>query len=412
MIKKNLLRIGLAAIGVTALGAGILVGCSDDDPVVTPKADSGTDTGPVTNTDSGTDAGTDTGPTPKPDAGQPATLIAVNGLYDMGTGSPLTASDGDGGSVINPIGGWARVCYDITGAGVAGTDPLPAVATPAQKGVPGIPIGAGGAFPSTGVPLATIELTPYLVSAQALVTRGVVGDNGPFNCTQLLGAKGDGAGAEQFAGKGGPLQLNKDYWKLATIPKGTLKNDGTFLLLITGCAADSAGGVNNCGSDFTGPAAHNFKVSIFELDRTAPASDEIGTHIIHGSTSTGALPVIPFFVNPDGGAPSQLSGGQPITFDNAVPVGGKKAPALVKSKGVNAATDVIGLANPDGGAPLAAIPLTLTSGISSTQYTNGNSYTFVAVGTPGSPLVTGFDDAGAPQLNLRSLHFVGYKNAP
>jgi hypothetical protein len=411
MIKKNWLRIGLAAMGVTALGAGILVGCSDDDPVVTPKADSGTDSSTTTDsgtdsgntgTDAGTDAKTDSGPKP-----QPATLIAVNGLYDMGSGSPLAVD-----STINPVGGWARVCYEITGAGIAGTDPLPAVATPAQKGVPGIPIGAGGAFPSTGVPLASIELTPYLVSAQALVQRGVVGDNGPFNCTQLLGAKGDGVGAAAFPDKGGPLVPNKHFWKLGTIPKGTLKDDTSFLLLITGCAADSAGGVNNCGSDFTGPTTHNFKVSIFELDRTAPAADEIGTHIIHGSTSAGALPVIPFFLNPDGGAPKQLSGGQPITFDNAVPAGGKKAPALVKSKGVNAATDVIALANPDGGAPLAAIPLTLTSGISSTPYTNGNNYTFVAVGTPGSPLVNGFDDAGAPILNLRSLHFVGYKNAP
>jgi len=418
-------RSGLVAAGAVAIaGSGTLVACTvggtvttndaglidatpDRGPVPLPVFDSGPDPDPPPPLfDSGPepgpqDAGKDTGDAAKP---QPAHLILINGVYDMGAGSPHEV-----GVVSNPLAGWGRICYEITGAGIAGTDPLPGAAAAGQNGVAGVPIGGGINMPSSGVPLSAIELTPYLLSAQALQARGVTGDNGPFNCTQLLGAKGDGVGAHAFPGQGGPLVLGVHFWKLRTIPKGTLKDDATFVMLLTGCAADSTGGTANCGADFTG-VAHNFKASIIQVDRTAPAADELAVQLINGTTSAGTASLVPAFVDPNVGTPKPLSGGVPIVFDNAVPASGKAAPPLVKVKGVSAATDDLVMGTDVGSGAQLAIPLSLVSSLSDTQYVDGKSYTFVAVGTPGSPGGAPLVDNGV--VNLRALHFLGFRNSP
>ena len=90
--------------------------------------------------------------------------------------------------------------------------------------MPGIPIGTGGPFPSTGVPLEGLAIRPYVISAAALADRGVVGETGlatVARCPFLLGPDAGVPTDGGFANDAGPLEKDTDYWQLADIPPGS-----------------------------------------------------------------------------------------------------------------------------------------------------------------------------------------------
>lgn len=440
MRNKKWLRYGLAstAMACGALGA-ILVACGDDDSGVTANQPDGstTDTGggDTGTVDTGTpDTGTDSS-TPKP-----ANIYVVHGATDYGPGNPS---------------GIVRVCYATKSATATdfGISPLPPLPSSVPDGsalpLPGIPIGAGGPFPSTGVPLEGLAIRPYIISAPALASRGVVGETGLATIARCPFLLGPDAGVPDggFANDAGPLQQNTDYWQLADIPAGTFKNGKTYILGIYGCTNDTDGTPvtgygGKCGpnTDGTGTFAPdggkgpgNLKVVVLELDTaTTAAATEMGVQVAHLSPQYEAYknqpaisPFAPVMVNgdnngPDGSAPKYVSpdgGEQAINFqaNPTAPSPMVKVTGILSNQGYFAANDTTLT------APLemfVALPMNnsvgkqpsiqaITEGKANTQelYVNGKTYTFVLVGDPLPP-----GDVSTGVGPLRRVHFLGFPN--
>jgi hypothetical protein len=314
MRNKNWLRYGLASAVVAsgALGA-ILVACGDDDSGVVAGNDAGNDSNNTTDSPTGNetgapDTGTDSGPTPKP-----ANIIVVHGATSYGPNNPS---------------GIVRVCYATKTASdpdftISPLAPLPhSKDTDSLLPFPGIPIGAGGPFPSTGLPLEGISIRPYAISGQALAERGITGTTGvaaTARCNRLLtpGFTPDGG----FPGDAAATALaeNTDYWKLADLPAGTFKNEKTFLLSITGCTSDATATAGFCGNAVgqantpyvptATPGVGNLQVAVLEIDATSTlATDEMGVQVVHlspqynvlrvGTAGAGVRPFSPVFGSP------------------------------------------------------------------------------------------------------------------
>ena len=174
MKNKNWLRYSFASLIVAAGGAAaILVGCTSDDSddVIVTQADAQTtDTG--TETDGSTEGGTDSGPKPVP-----GKIVLVHAATDMGATNPT---------------GLARVCYAIGAApqdgGEATTSLAPLKPQPevASGGLPypGIPIGTGGPFGSTGLSLKDLVVVPYLMNSDAI--NALPAGRKELSCPELL----------------------------------------------------------------------------------------------------------------------------------------------------------------------------------------------------------------------------------
>lgn len=424
MRNKNWLRYGIASASLAGLVmGGVLVACGDDDSGTTPGTDAGTDTN-TPGTDSG---GGDTG-TPdssKPDAGQPAKLILVHAATDLGAGMSDDANEA------------IRVCFATAPKGDPNNfqvTPFPVLPHSASDGGatdnPGIQIGTGGAFPSSGADYEDLVIRPYVMNAQRLNERGITGNAASTpRCNQVLK---DGFVPDGGWDGGEPLQKNLDFWQLADIPAGVLKKNHTYMLALTGCAGDapttSACGPGDDGNTYnpTGaPGNGNLKIVILELDTASSiAADELGAQVIHASpqyaaaTNVTAPPFKPTFGGPDAGDAGlrAANDGSEVTYnrDAGAPT------ALVKVKGVVTSTGFLAM-NPafptPASEPVGKIPLNnvgvpanpgstvsiqfLTTGKADPAefYVNGKAYTFVLVGDP-NPGVTG----------LRGAHFLGFPN--
>jgi hypothetical protein len=443
MRNKNWLRYGLAST-MLACGAlsAVLIACGDDDSGVTANTpDSGGTDGNNNNTpDTG---GGDTGTDSSPPGPTPAKIVLVHAATDYGPNNPS---------------GIVRVCYATktatdTDFSISPLDPLPHTKAPdSQLPFPGIPIGAGGPFPSTGIPLESFSIRPYIISAAALAARGITGKE-PLTpkCNQILksGFVPDGG----FAGDASAPALteNTDYWKLGDIPTGTFKNGKTYLLSVTGCTSDASsanfGATGKCGPDPAGDGGTpyqptnsagtgNLKIAVLEIDATTTvASDEMGVQVVHlspqyqiartVSVGTAVRPFQPVFgspfaqaVTPDAGydaASTVKVGSSEISFNpNGSITAIAKLKGIVDSTGYFAAHEddftsegpfiPIQLNNAgfpiDAGAGLVTIQY-LSEGKNvpdqNKAYVNGKTYTFVLVGDPQGS-------------GLRKIHFLAFPN--
>lgn len=451
------LRYGIATASVIGLAcAGTLAACGDDDDGAT-GSDAGKDNN-VTPTDSGgtdsggNDSGGDSGPKVPP-----AKIIVVHSATAYGT-------DMMG---VNKAGS-VRVCYATsTDNGATFTaSPLPplphSIADGGAGTVPGIPIGAGGPFPSTGLPLDTIAIRPYVIDSVALYTRGIVGNDATLpRCNKLLPDTGVFVPDGGFdGGSDAGLEKNKHYWQLADIPKGTFLSGHTYVLAIFGCAADanpldtsftSAG--QKCGGYTpTGtPGVGNLSTFVFEIDTTtAIANDELGVQVAQMSAAydfeKDAAPSLipkadPIFMNgiPDGGGftdagyihISASGGSSEITFNGT----NTKPTNVIKLKGVSTPTAWFAANDADdpstGRKGFRSAPGNNTSAFAqdpdaasfssyvppSTQYlsdgklipntaqlyVNGKRYIFFIVGDP-AYVPTGSTDI------LRHIHYLGFES--
>lgn len=440
MRNKKWLRYGLASTVMTigAVGA-VLVACGDDDSGVTANQPDGS----TPDTGGGGDTGTpDTG---KPDTGtdsstpEPAKIIVVHAATDYGPGNP---------------NGMVRVCYATKTASdpdfvVSPLAPLPhSVEDGGALPIPGIPIGTGGPFPSTGLPLEGISIRPYVISAAALAGRGIVGTTGAAataRCNRLLqpGFVPDAG----FANDAGALVENDDFWRLADIPAGTFKNGKTYILGIYGCTQDvdgtnGAGFGGKCGPNLDGTGAFapdggkgpgNLKIVVLELDATTTvAATEMGIQVANLSpqvelykTQVGLAPFAPVVANGDDAGPDAATkkfispdgGEQEIPFvanpTAATPM--VKVTGIVSNQGYFAANDTrnsiplemfvpLPMNNSVGKQPSIQI-LTQGKANATELYVNGKSYTFVLVGDPLPPAGS---TTGAGQT--RTVHFLGFPN--
>ena len=397
MRNKGWLRYSLASL--TLMGAGLgafLVACGDDDNV-TPGRDSGVDTG--TGEDSGAqDAGQDQ--QSPVDSGSPARLQLVNAATNFG---------GTNAS------GALRVCYGLGDQGtIAPLPPLPDRKSSDAQPFPGVYIGTGGPVQGTGVDLSATAITPYIMNAQKLAERGVVrpdaGGVGP-DCAALINGEVDAGGA---------FVEGVDYWKLPTIPAGTLLKEKSYILILTGCSADTtvpAQQIAKCGPDFTDAGANgNLRVTVHEVDRaTAIDADKIGTQFIHASApgaaafAVGSIPVIPGYIK-DKNDPDTFKGitaGDGGAGGSAAVTLGQKTP-LVQVQGVDVATDSF-IANPS--AANTAFTLQQIQQMSyganvpaNGAYANGKAFTFIAVGDPAEPATVN------GQFNTKVFHFIALPN--
>jgi hypothetical protein len=439
MRNKRLLRYGLlsAALFGGALGT-LLVACGDDDDVTpNPKIDGGGTDSPITpgnDTGTGQDTGTpgEGGP---PDAGTPAKIYFVHAGTAFGPDSDETGA----------YAGGVRVCFSTaTVPTPADKDftptPFPAAPTDAGAGqpYPGLFIGTGGPFSTSGADLETITVRPYLMNAKSLNTRGYVGQDPTVpRCGKLLSDGGVGDG-----GPGGApdLEINKDYWQLADIPAGTLKKGNTYILAVTGCAQNANATAGFCGKDNAGatfvpnttPGPGNLKILILELDPNAVAADEFGAQAINLSPQQDAFkaavgPWNPTLVNAaylDGGDEAgdaaaantfSLSGGE-VPYDrNAqkpTPVAVAKIKGLLTASGYfalgpaaipgNGVRGPAKLNNVGAAVPQTTVQFASTGSTDATElYVNGKTYTFILVGDPQlSPATTG----------SRAMHYIGFPN--
>lgn len=445
MRNKKWLRYGLATT-VLSFGAfgGILIACGDDDSGVTantPDASNDNNTGGDTNNNP--DVNNPDGDKPETSTPKPANIYVVHAATDYGPGNP---------------NGMVRVCYATKAATAAdfGISPLPPLPSSVADGsalpIPGIPIGTGGPFPSTGVPLEGLSIRPYVISAAALAGRGVVGETGlatVARCPFLLGPDAGVPGDGGFANDAGPLVQNNDYWQLADIPAGTFKNGKTYILGIFGCTGNVDGTAvtafgGKCGPTLNGsgpyapngtPGPGNLKVVVMELDTTTTvAAGEMGIQFAHLSpqveAAKGNLTSAPFtpvtYNGLDGGPDASTKkfvsadgGEQEITFNpNATTATTMvKVTGIVSSQGYLAANDDI---NAGAGIIFVSLPMNNSVGKqpsiqylsegktipnSAEAYVNGKAYTFVLVGDQDPP-----NAATAGVGAARKVHFIGFPN--
>lgn len=461
MRNTRWLRASLASMTVIGLSLGaFVVACGDDDTGgggTTPGVDSGpdakTDTGASSsgNTSSSssggvTDAG-DSGPKDSGGDGEGGTGPAPAKIYFVHGGTSLGNSTEFG---VNALSGGVRVCFQTSTDNGATFSTSPFAANPTDASIPGAPpglyIGQGGVYPTSGVDLEPFAIRPFLMNAKTLAAKGIVGaDPTVPRCPKLLADGGlDGGPTEN-------LKSNQDFWQLPDIPTGSLKKGHTYLLAITGCTSDATALPGFCGNNPSdsnpfvpdaSPGPGNLKVLVLELDTaTTVAGDELAAGVVNLSpqqTATlplGALGTGPFhprIINTsdylDGGGPGTDAGdgsGPPVfklttetpsgtTFDRAV-----TAPtALVKLKGVATDTGYFAFSenvSPTTGqvgnaklnnvnAPVVqrTVQFASTGSTDTTQlYVNGKAYTFILVGDPG------LNDGG---YGSRAMHFVGFPN--
>ena len=405
------------AVAIFTAGA-VAAGCSDDPEK--PRSDSGADVvTPPTDSPVSTDSPADSPPVDAPPdapAVVRAKVLAVHAAHGLpairfcfATGQKDDGSDGS----ISPL---PPLPNDDTESKAAGL-PYPAIFA-----------GTGGSLPDLQTDLSLAAITPYFVDA-ASVKDHVRSNPKSLACDELLG-KGDGG-----------IPTSK-FWKLPTIPKGTLAHDKTILLAGTGCPADYAGQYDTPGATAQvigancGGAPGNLKVEIFVLDN-APGTDpaKFGLQFIQLSpgtaaiaTSIGGRVIGQTFVASDGGfTPSTLA--DPATYAVVTPTKAAQVAAP------NLAGDGIGgsVLTADGGVFVNGVPVTivqtwgqtyaLTTGDKTgagiaTYYAPGKNYTGILVGVLGAstyinPLDGGPTTAdGGGIFNGKSIHALVFPSDP
>ena len=422
-VSTKLLLVSGAVVILTA--GAFAAGCSDD--AEAPRPDSGADVGvvatdaPVSTDAPAADSPSDAPPPvdAKPDAPPVvrAKVLAVHAAH----GLPAV-----------------RFCFatgqkdDGSDANVSPLPPLPnddTVSKAAGLPFPAIFPGTGGPIPDLSNDLVGVAITPYFVDA-ASVKDEVKSNAKARACDELLGKTDASLPAAKF-------------WKLATIPKGTLAHGKTILLAGVGCPADYAGQYDVPGATTQSIAANcggapgNLKVSTFVLDN-APGNDptKIGLQMVQLSPGTDALAaslggkvVGQTFVTTDAGTTANTFA-DPAAF-------GVVAPATAAQMGApNLATGGIGASvlTADGGVFVnGGVPVTVmqswglayvvttgdkTGAGIATYYAAGKNYTGILLGVLGAPSYINPLDGGAAApdaggvFNGKSIHALVFPSDP
>jgi hypothetical protein len=408
------------AVGILCAGA-FGAGCSDDPEA--PKPDSSTADVVVPPTDAPvtTDAPVVTDAATDADAAAPlprAKVLSVHAAHGLpsvrfcfATGQKDDGSDAN----VSPL---PPLPNDDTQSAAAGL-PYPAVFP-----------GTGGPLPDLGNDLSQVAITPYFIDA-ATIKLEVKSNAKARACDELLG-KGDAG-----------LPAAK-YWKLPTIPKGTLAAGKTILLAGTGCPADYAGQYDPAGSSATviaancGGAPGNLKIESFVLDNMAGTdATKIGLQILHLSPGVDNL-----LAKPAGGKTvgqtftAGDAGFVAATYADPAVFGALSPATAAKVSAPNLAADGIGgrVLTADGGTLVGAngpvivmqswgLSYVLTTGDKTgagiaTYYPAGKNYTSVVVGSPLAPQFINPLDGGAGAadaggvFNGKTLHVLVFPSDP
>ena len=387
-MNKTWLRLALAGLAVTSVGGALAIGCTGDDTTPAVLPDAGNDQNVP---DTGNDV------TPQPDAGDGAVPTHARILITHAApGLPAV-----------------RFCFatgklaDGSDATLAPLAPQPDYVTNAKYPYAGVFPGTGFPQPDLGLDLSNKALTPYLILASKITTdiKGADGGSAPLGCDTLL---------ETDAGL-----TAADFVKLPTIPAGTLANDTTVLLAVTGCLGGNAGGAARCGSTYD---ATNGNVAIkgFVLDRKVAAAGTMGVQVAHLSSATQGLA--------QGGT---TVGVNTALFDTVADAAVSLTTAQVYSElkpttaaanalpNPNGTVFILTINNPlDASAPTTVpVPLAnivqLSTGIedagASPYFHNGANYAFIILGDPSVPKY--LDDAGTI-FNTSYLHPIAIPTLP
>ncbi len=337
--------------------------------------------------DAGADGGQPVGP-----SDPPAKLIVVQAAHDLGPNDSQQA---------------IRICFatatpaDPSNFVVTTVAVLPhTVASGSAASSPGIVVGTGRPLASSGASYERVTVRPYIMNAQALAARGIVGAGGP-RCSEVLKPDLDG----------GALVENRDYWRVDDIPAGTLKDGRSYILLLAGCAADAGDGTR-CGNGFVRTGRGNLRATVLELDaRTPVAANAIGAQFIHASSAyqsfvdareaageIDTMAMTPVLFNQRGTAVVAEGDFHALTSGSiAYAPGAVKISPLVQVTGIAPAEATVSATKNGPGADGQAFSpmrlnasaagsdssvqlLTVGTAAGGDTYVNGKAYTFVAVG--------------------------------
>lgn len=421
-MKRTWMRFGLASVilGSAVLGA-FAIGCSDDDPpTVTPKKDSGTDTGTDPDTGTPVEAGSDAGDGGGSQLGKVIAVHGTPGLPDIRFCFAAGALDDGSDATLTPL---PALPYDDS-------------ALPAGIPYPALYAGTGGPLPSTGADLSKVAITVYLIKATKLYALGNTVKSTPagqrLTCDKLL-AKGD-------AGPG--LVEGTDYWKMPVIPKGQIARDATSLIVVGGCPKDAPAAIQakcNLPGKAWDSTNGNLNFLAWKVDRVITDATKLGVQFAHASSPLGAVQgatnatfganVIDLAV--DGGNPQQLT--QTVALGELKPTAAKSIslPTVGVTLGLLTTpapiTDAGADADPDAAPPgptVTQIPMPwaniaqLSGTTAAALFTVGKNVTFVLVGDPQAPTYIDPADGGPSTadgggvFNRYSIHYLAFPNDP
>jgi hypothetical protein len=320
-----------------------------------------------------------------------------------------------------------RLCVGAAGS-VLSLPPLPDMPTP------GLPFP--GLFPGTGGPLvAPADISPLtltLYAVNALKVAKDTADGGPdggaeITCDQLVPV-GD-------AGGGNYLTPNVDFWQLGTIKGGTVADNNSYVVAITGCIpgeATDAGVGLTCGSGYS-PTAGNLALTFFTLDSTtAIDAGSMGAQFANASTPWDYYASIqspPAFTGAIFAQPNPADGGinlltpilaGPAGFGTLMPMALRPYSGLTFD-GTTALAAAVARSFSDivyeAPMPFPVIEQ-LTYGAAGAPdggaLQNGKGFVFVLVGDPQLPFFTNPQDGGplaadaGGQFNLHAPHILAF----
>lgn len=420
MQKNNWLRLGMAGIILSGLGAGtVLQGCGDDD--VTPL-DAGADTAP-TNTTTATGTGTvpdssvpDTFVPPVPESQKIIFVHAGNWMgteFETGVG-PDSATNGS-----------VRLCLR---AGDVGNNPfLPVPALPnAPSNLPlpdggttpfaGLLRGTGGVLPAR-TDFSSTRLEGFAMNARILAQKAASLPDAAARtkflntpCGDLFSKGLDGDASVPTDG-GANLREGIDYIRVGVIEKGTFAPDSTYVVTVQGCGAGYAeqAGVTTemvaakCGASYAS-ATGNLKLKVQKVDRGAVGATELGAQFIQATTGTATVPVNPG-VLPGGGVDGGADAAAFKAFSTTPPVA-YDAPItpLVKLAGVSLTADALTV-NPQAPVPPYSFASSIAATAGKEPVTLGKGHVFVLVGEAAV-----LADPNTP--NNVKLHFLAFPTNP
>ncbi len=260
MQKSNWLRIGLIGFVTMAGGATALVACGGDDTEENPTTDGGV-------TSSSGSSGVSSGGASSGGASSRGGSSSSSGGVEIPPAA-LTVVHGAIEADVGPV----KICFAASPTAMPEAGATPQILAPLPASPTGLIPGSAGILPRLGAPLEQLNILPYLVKLSSLT-----GANENKACDELIGA-------------GKPLVDGTDYFTLAGIPAGTLKDEKSYVL------------VAKKGPD----AAHKVVAVLFEQDTaTAIPSDKVGAQFIYASdyltlASVGGTDVAPFIDRPAG----------------------------------------------------------------------------------------------------------------
>jgi len=301
MRKTTLLRFGFATLLLGGgMGAMFAVGCGGDDNGASPPVN--TDGGPDGTTPIGDDD--DSGPNPGIDSGHPS---------DAGDAGPVSQPAKLLLVHASPDAPAVRICVGFgdpsVDGGMAKIQPI----VPAPNTPQGLPPGFGGPSAKPVSPIKDQILTIYAIPSAEI--SGVVPVDGgkEKTCQDLIGSNLID-GVDSGIPDGGPLTVIK----LGTIPAGTLLDNTTWVLAVTGCLPGNANPVAcgnpsvDGGNDYDAVKG-NLKINRWQLDTTtAIDAGSIGAQFIHASSPyetalKGAFGGMPFTVGAGFGIPTVVT---------------------------------------------------------------------------------------------------------